>query len=120
METEELRQAAITAEIQTGEHEATEARAWHHVLIRVARMTLGFTVFGGGIAMLPLPGPGLPVLALGLAILARDFAWADRLLLIVRDKASQATEKTGRVGTILMLLTSACLMAFGIWWTWLR
>lgn len=42
-------------------------------------------VFGGtlliiGILFLVLPGPGLPIIILGLIVLATEFVWAERLL----------------------------------------
>jgi len=37
---------------------------------------IGGTVVLGGVVMLVTPGPGLAVIALGMAILALEFAWA--------------------------------------------
>jgi len=51
---------------------------------RVARRSgiaiVGFGLVIGGILLLVLPGPGILVILLGLAVLAREFAWARRLL----------------------------------------
>ena len=44
---------------------------------RLAVIVLGFAVLGSGLAMLVLPGPGLIVVLLGLALLATEFAWAE-------------------------------------------
>jgi uncharacterized protein (TIGR02611 family) len=33
-----------------------------------------------GVALIPLPGPGLLVIAIGLALLSLEFRWAERLL----------------------------------------
>jgi len=46
------------------------------VLITVA----GGVVLIAGIVMIPYPGPGWLVVFAGLAILAREFTWADRVL----------------------------------------
>ena len=43
---------------------------------RIAVSIVGGTVLLIGIAMLVLPGPGLVVIPLGLAILGLEFAWA--------------------------------------------
>ncbi len=51
---------------------------------------LGFTVLGAGVAMLALPGPGVIVIIVGLAILATEFAWAERALDKTMGRASQA------------------------------
>jgi hypothetical protein len=52
--------------------------------IRVARRVLvlivGIALMLAGAAMLVLPGPGLVVLFGGLALLATEFTWAERLL----------------------------------------
>jgi uncharacterized protein (TIGR02611 family) len=52
---------------------------------RVARAIAGFALLLAGIAMLALPGPGWVTIALGLALLARDFPWAERALHRLRD-----------------------------------
>lgn len=41
---------------------------------------VGATVVATGVALLVLPGPGLLVIALGVGILATEFAWARRSL----------------------------------------
>jgi uncharacterized protein (TIGR02611 family) len=60
-------------------------RELHHQRNRVVRYTVsfvGFVVLLAGLLMsVPLvPGPGLFVVAIGLMILALEFAWAERLL----------------------------------------
>ena len=79
-EDETFTKAAIQGEYETGRREKTEAGAKAHVAVRMARMTAGTIVTLVGLAMMPMPGPGLPVLAIGLAILARDVAWAVGIL----------------------------------------
>ena len=46
--------------------------------------------------MIPLPGPGLLVTAAGLAILALEFVWAERVLERTVDQMSKATESVKR------------------------
>jgi len=41
---------------------------------------VGGTVLLVGMALLVLPGPGLPIIAVGIAILATEFLWARRAL----------------------------------------
>lgn len=69
----------------------------YHEIARYGRkITVGLvggTVLGGGIAMLALPGPGLVVVALGLAILAGEFAWADRARQRVKRRARRLAER---------------------------
>lgn len=45
---------------------------------------VGFTVLLIGLALLVLPGPGIPLLIIGLGLLAAEYEWAQRHL----DKAN--------------------------------
>ncbi len=47
---------------------------------RVAIIVLGFVVTIGGLALVPLPGPGWLIVFAGIAILASEFEPAERLL----------------------------------------
>ena len=47
---------------------------------RIITAIVGGTVVLIGVVLLVLPGPGLLVIALGLALLATEFAWAEGLL----------------------------------------
>jgi membrane protein implicated in regulation of membrane protease activity len=66
---------------------------------------LGVAMIGGacvlaGLALLVLPGPGIPLLIVGLVILATEFAWAEALLQRVKKHGttltSTITERIGR------------------------
>lgn len=57
---------------------------------RLVVAVMGGTVVLMGIAMLVLPGPGIVVILLGLALLATEFIWAKRLLLELRRRGGQA------------------------------
>lgn len=59
---------------------------------RIARVIGGFALLLAGAAMLVLPGPGWVVIALGLALLARDFAWARRALDRIKETGSKGAE----------------------------
>lgn len=50
------------------------------VVVRVGVTVVGPLVVLAGVAMLVLPGPGLVVIALGLALLALEHDWARRVL----------------------------------------
>ncbi len=56
---------------------------------------LGGTVFLIGVAMLVLPGPGLPILAAGLTILATEFLWARRAMRRAKGTFAKARRKFG-------------------------
>ena len=48
-----------------------------------------------GVAMLVLPGPGILVIAAGLAILATEFLWARHALRKAKDVVAKARRKSG-------------------------
>jgi hypothetical protein len=45
------------------------------------------------VVMLVTPGPGIPVIVLGLTMLALEFAWAERWLERVLDRAERAVDQ---------------------------
>jgi uncharacterized protein (TIGR02611 family) len=65
-------------------------------LRRVLIFVIGMTLLIAGVAMLVLPGPGIIVILVALALLATEFAWAEALLQRARQHASRATDKLGR------------------------
>lgn len=65
---------------------------------RLRVLIAGTSVILLGIAISPLPGPGLSVLGpLGLAILASEFVWARRLALEVNRRSGPMRQVTQRV-----------------------
>ena len=59
---------------------------------RIAISVVGGTVLLIGIAMLVLPGPGLIVIPLGLAILGAEFAWARVWLRKVKTRTADVID----------------------------
>ena len=53
---------------------------------RVAVAVAGLAVLGAGILAIPYPGPGWAIVFIGLAILASEFTWAQRLLAYARQR----------------------------------
>jgi len=103
-----------------------ERRARHkerHHLIRVAAAIGGFLVMLLGIVLIPLPGPGLLVVAVGLAVLALEFAWAEQLLEKTVDRLGEAGERVkhaspvGQVAVALLgvLAAAASLIVAYTW-----
>ena len=60
-------------------------------LKRLVVAVIGITILVIGIAMIVLPGPAIVVIPVGLGILATEFAWARRLLLIARERIQRYT-----------------------------
>ena len=74
---------------------------------------IGFAVVGSLLILVGIvltapgvPGPGLLVVALGLAMLALEFDWAERLLERILDKIEAATD-TSRERKILLAVAGA-------------
>ncbi len=116
-----LYEAAIEAEVETGRHEESEAEARRGVIVRLARITGGFAVLILGLIAIPLPGPGWLIVGVGLAILARDFVWAERMLNIVRKRLPQDADGKIPPKTWVMIgVATACTVSASIWWTMYR
>jgi uncharacterized protein (TIGR02611 family) len=105
-EPQEVDASELVEEVQATQPEL--ARRWHdHPTVvpfkilarfigrngkRVGITIAGFAVVLAGLAMLVLPGPGIVVIIAGLAILATEYVWAQRLLKIAKEKANQAKD----------------------------
>ncbi|HLG91122.1 MAG TPA: PGPGW domain-containing protein [Candidatus Saccharimonadales bacterium] len=63
---------------------------------KIAIAAIGFPVMAVGVALLVLPGPGLLVIAAGLAILSLEFEFADRHLKSVRRRLEELPKKVRR------------------------
>jgi uncharacterized protein (TIGR02611 family) len=53
----------------------------------------GIVLLAAGLAMMVLPGPGIVVTLLALALLAREYTWARKLLDVCREKASRTAAR---------------------------
>jgi len=60
---------------------------------RLIVFVIGSTILIAGLLMLVLPGPGILVIIVGLAILATEFVWAERLLIRARDRMARVARK---------------------------
>ncbi|WP_205472770.1 PGPGW domain-containing protein [Nocardioides sp. SYSU D00038] len=90
------------------------------VVRRVAREGAAWVLVVLGVVLWPLPGPGLLVLFVGLALLSQHYEWADRRVDRVRLRAVQGVAHgvvtTWRgVGTGVGALA---LTAAGLLWIW--
>ena len=120
-EKNRFEEAAIEAEFETGHREETREEARRGVITRLLRMASGTFITILGVILMPLPGPGLLVVAVGLGILSRDVAWADRLLQIARRRLP--TDTNGRlprssIATMVALVLAG--IAFSTWVAFLR
>jgi uncharacterized protein (TIGR02611 family) len=63
-----------------------------NIAYRALVAVLGFAIIITGIALIPLPGPGWLIVFAGLALLATEFVWAERLLNFARSKVRSWTD----------------------------
>ena len=81
-------------------------------------------LLAGVVLSLPLvPGPGLPLVAVGLAMLALEFAWAERLLERVLHRVEQMGERAARASRahkaaagVALAAGAAAIVAVALLW----
>ncbi|HUP99664.1 MAG TPA: PGPGW domain-containing protein [Aeromicrobium sp.] len=59
---------------------------------RTGGQVLGWILVVGGLALIPLPGPGTLALVAGVALLAPHYAWARRILDPLHDRAVEGAK----------------------------
>jgi hypothetical protein len=76
----------------------------------------GFVILLAGLALLVLPGPGIPLIAVGLGLLALEFRWAEAALARALRHAERVRPSSGRqrIAAGAALVGSAGVAAAGI------
>jgi uncharacterized protein (TIGR02611 family) len=97
-----------------GIRERRERHLERNRILRVGFAFFGFVVVLAGVAMLVLPGPGLLVIAIGLGILALEFAWAERLLERAVDRLEDAADNVKAAPRWQQLLLAAASAAAAV------
>jgi uncharacterized protein (TIGR02611 family) len=96
--------------------------AWLDISYRVAVGIVGTAVVVLGFVLIPLPGPGWLIVFAGLAILATEFAWADRLLRYARHKVqgwtAWVTDQSLMVRALIGL--AGLLVVASVFWGYLE
>ena len=101
-------------------------RETHHQssrLYRIGVTTLGMLILLGGVVMLVTPGPAFVLIPIGLAMLALEFTWAERLLEKSLQQAQIAQEKAANTTTLQRVLgvlaglaaLAACIAGILLW-----
>jgi uncharacterized protein (TIGR02611 family) len=92
-------------------------------LYRIVFAVAGFTVLAVGLAMLVLPGPGIPVMIIGLTLLALEFAWAERMLERAinrmeraRQSAAEATRWQKVFAALAVVAAVAAVVSAVLYW----
>jgi uncharacterized protein (TIGR02611 family) len=92
-------------------------------LYRIGVAGLGGIITLAGVAMLVTPGPAFVVIPIGLAMLALEFAWAERLLdralahaELAQRKAAETTRAQRLLGGLAAVLAVGAAVAAAIAW----
>jgi uncharacterized protein (TIGR02611 family) len=94
--------------------ERREHHRTRHPVFRVAWGAAGFVVLVAGVIMLVTPGPAFVLIPVGLAMLALEFEWAERLLEKALDQAEKAkarAENATRAQRVLGVLATVAVIA---------
>jgi len=90
-------------------------------IYKTAWITAGVIVVLAGLVLIVFPGPAFVVIPIGLAMLALQFAWAEKLLeqaLVRARDAGESASKLSRqqkiAGAVAIALAAACAMAAGL------
>jgi uncharacterized protein (TIGR02611 family) len=100
-----------------------ERHLQHSTPYRVLFVIAAFAILIGGIALVPLPGPGWAIVFIGLGMLALEFKWAENLMEKILDRledakqtaanASPLQKALGVAATVLGI--AACVAAAILW-----
>lgn len=86
---------------------------------RIAIDVAGFGLILAGIILSPVPGPGgIPLIIIGLAILAQNYEWAQKILDRFRDYVAETAKKSFPQERGIMLfydIITPLILALGIW-----
>ena len=113
------RRAAVMQRVR----ERQERHRRRNRIYRIGFALIGFLVLLAGFIMLFTPGPGWAVIVLGLAMLALEFAWAERLLDRTLKQMERAAEQVTRGSpvrraTVLAIGAAVAVAAIAIIIVW--
>src|SRR5215210_219979 len=93
--------------------ERKEAHRQRGRLYRTAVATAGVLIVLIGLALVPLPGPGWLIVAVGLAVLALEFDRAERLLERIVERLETVTEQAAHASPLQKALGAMAIVAGG-------
>jgi uncharacterized protein (TIGR02611 family) len=99
-----------------------ERRARHRqrpLAVRAVFALGGFATLVGGLALLVLPGPGIPLVVVGLGLLALEFRWAEAALARALRHAERVRPSTRKqrlaAGAALVGSTGVAAAGIALW-----
>ena len=89
-------------------------------LYRLVVGVVGAAIVVLGIVLLPAPGPGWAIIFVGLAVLASEFEWAQRLLDYAKRHVHRWTTWLTRQSLVVRALVglAVLVLVLGIFWTY--
>jgi uncharacterized protein (TIGR02611 family) len=102
-------------------------RREHHIKrstpYRVVFVIVAFAILIGGLALIPLPGPGWAIVFIGLGMLALEFKWAENLMEKILDRLEEAKQTAANasplqraLGVVATVLGIAAFAVAAILW----
>ena len=90
---------------------------------RVIFVIVAFLILIGGLALVPLPGPGWAIVFVGLGMLALEFKWAENLMEKILDRFEAAKQSAANASPVQKALgvaatavgIAACVAAAILW-----
>lgn len=76
----ELQRGRPGRRFQARYEKAKKGRRGHNTTGRIVRLVLGFALMAGGLILMVIPGPGLPLLFLGAGFVATESLWVARAM----------------------------------------
>jgi uncharacterized protein (TIGR02611 family) len=100
-----------------------ERHIQHSTPYRVLFVIAAFAILIGGLALVPLPGPGWAIVFIGLGMLALEFKWAENLMEKVLDRFEAAKQSAANASPLQKALgiaatalgIAACVAAAILW-----
>jgi uncharacterized protein (TIGR02611 family) len=92
--------------------ESIRRRPAAYRIYRIIVGILGGAIVVGGLALVPLPGPGWVIVFVGLALLATEFVWAERVEKFARDQVKAWTQWLGEQSLVVRILFGVLTFAF--------
>ena len=77
------------------------------IAYRVLFVIVAFAILIGGIALVPLPGPGWAIVFIGLGMLALEFKWAENLMEKILDRLEAAKQSAANASPLQKALGMA-------------
>ena len=108
---DDLEQAAADHDDDWAWRRRVRSKPHTHRVYRIVVGVVGALIVLGGIVLLPAPGPGWVVIFIGLAVLASEFVWAQRVQDFAKRNVLRWTHWVQRQPLVVRLLIGLATLA---------